>query len=87
MGIRKRMAWIKGGISVGKHIDLSGKRFGRLVVTNEFLITKEGRRKWKCLCDCGIENIVGNPLMITTKDSRKGFKACFNCWNMPVGED
>lgn len=38
---------------MGKHIDLSGKRFGRLVVTNEFLITKEGRRKWKCLCDCG----------------------------------
>ena len=38
---------------MGKHIDLSGKRFGRLVVTNEFFITKEGRRKWKCLCDCG----------------------------------
>lgn len=32
------------------------------------------------------EYCLGNPLMITTKD-KEGFKACFNCWNMPVEED
>jgi len=29
-----------------------GKRFGRLVVTEQ-LLTKNHRTQWKCLCDCG----------------------------------
>ena len=63
---------------MGKHIDLSGKRFGRLVVTNEFLITKEGRRKWKCLCDCG------NIAYVVTNNLTGGHTKSCGCWNMEV---
>ena len=34
-----------------KRLDLSGKRFGRLVVQREW--TVYGKLKWQCLCDCG----------------------------------
>ncbi len=45
-----------------KLIDLTGRRFGRLVVLGR--APQEGRRaKWFCLCDCGIEKIfVGEGL-------------------------
>lgn len=33
--------------------DLSGQRFGRLIVLN--LATKKPRVYWRCLCDCGTE--------------------------------
>lgn len=43
-------------------IDLTGKRFGRLVVLEqaEYHIDKKGRKTkmWKCKCDCGNETIV-----------------------------
>ena len=43
-------------------VDLTGKRFGRLVVLEqaESHIDKKGRkiRMWKCKCDCGNETIV-----------------------------
>ena len=43
-------------------VDLTGKRFGRLVVLEqaEYHIDKKGRkiRMWKCKCDCGNETIV-----------------------------
>ena len=63
---------------MGKNIDLSGKRFGRLVVTNEFFITKEGRRKWKCLCDCG------NIVYVVTNNLTGGHTKSCGCWNMEV---
>ena len=34
--------------SATTRIDLTGRRFGRLVVT-----TYVGDRKWSCVCDCG----------------------------------
>ena len=50
---------------MGKFVDLTGQRFGRLVVIN--LLTSKGakRHKWLCKCDCGNEcavlgyNLVG----------------------------
>jgi len=39
---------------VGKKIDLTGRRFGRLVVIEDSgERTKNGRIKWLCECDCG----------------------------------
>lgn len=35
-----------------KFMDLTGKRFGRLTVI-ERAETKNGKTRWKCLCDCG----------------------------------
>ena len=44
------------------NIDLTGQRFGRLVVLEraEDNITKSGKKVkcWKCLCDCGNKKIV-----------------------------
>ena len=43
---------------MGKFVDLTGQRFGRLVVIN--LLTSKGakRPKWLCKCDCGNECVV-----------------------------
>lgn len=38
--------------------DLTGQRFGRLVVLNRAENSKSGRTQWRCLCDCGKERIV-----------------------------
>lgn len=35
--------------------DISGKRFGRLVVTGETREVVNGSRTWRCKCDCGEE--------------------------------
>ena len=40
--------------------DLTGKRFGRLVVTGEYELNDllDGNKKWCCVCDCGNNVIV-----------------------------
>lgn len=42
----------------GKHCmrewpDLTGQRFGKLVVTGQAESSARGQRRWKCKCDCG----------------------------------
>lgn len=41
-----------------KLIDLTGQRFGRLVVIDFAGTSKNRHSKWLCKCDCGIEVIV-----------------------------
>ena len=41
-----------------RKIDLTGRRFGRLVVIEEAGRDKFKRTMWKCRCDCGKEKIV-----------------------------
>lgn len=38
---------------MGKFLDLTGTRFGRLTVVKEAGRTKQGSVKWLCKCDCG----------------------------------
>lgn len=38
---------------MGKLKDLTGQRFGRLVVIKRFGISPKGEATWECLCDCG----------------------------------
>lgn len=38
---------------MGKKIDETGKRYGRLLVIKEVGIDKHGQYMWECLCDCG----------------------------------
>lgn len=38
---------------MGRRIDLTGQKFGRLIVLNECITDKNGRCVWKCRCDCG----------------------------------
>lgn len=50
---------------MGKFIDLTGKKFGRLTVIEKHSKYKNGSWKWLCRCSCGNECIVGNrSLMI-----------------------
>ena len=44
--------------------DLTGKRFGRLVVTDRAGSNQHHKATWKCVCDCGnTKIIVGNSLL------------------------
>ena len=40
------------GLPAGPKTDLTGKRFGRLVVL-EYVRPEHGEGKWRCRCDCG----------------------------------
>ena len=41
---------------MGKHIDLTGKKFGRLtVISKSYKRDKSGNVYWNCKCDCGKE--------------------------------
>lgn len=42
--------------------DFVGKRFGKLTVT-EYAGKEAGMHRWKCVCDCGRETIVGQSLL------------------------
>ena len=44
--------------------DLTGRRFGRLVVTDRAENTKEGRARWVCLCDCGKTSVKQGKLLL-----------------------
>jgi len=40
-------------------IDLTGQRFGRLLVVERYVRTgHRNRTYWRCVCDCGNESIV-----------------------------
>lgn len=54
-----------------KFTDITGKRFGRLVVIERAANTKKGSAKWLCLCDCGKETIVR-----TSSLNNGGTKSC-----------
>jgi len=49
---------------MGKLIDLTGQRFGRLVVLERARAARHGESaKWLCHCDCGKEKIVSGKLL------------------------
>lgn len=39
--------------------DLTGKRFGKLVVIKRADNDKSGNRMWLCQCDCGTQKVIG----------------------------
>lgn len=41
-----------------KPIDLTGEKFGRLLVVARAKNNKDGRAMWHCICDCGSERVV-----------------------------
>lgn len=51
--------------------DLVGKRFGRLIVTG-YAGRQEGVHRWRCLCDCGKETVVGNTALLTGRTKSCG---------------
>jgi len=43
----------KKGMVAHNFQNLTGKRFGRLVVIERKVNSKDGKANWKCVCDCG----------------------------------
>lgn len=49
---------------MGTKNDLTGKRYGRLVVLFKNGKTKSGNSRWDCICDCGNQtNVIGSLLV------------------------
>ena len=65
-----------------KLINLTGQRFGRLVVTERGMNSSSGQARWICLCDCGGHaETTGNNL-------RRGRTTSCGCdWNRSTIED
>lgn len=58
--------------NMGKAIDLTGQRFGRLTVIERAENDKYGRLTWKCECDCGKNKIVNGQSLIRGKTKSCG---------------
>lgn len=63
---------------MGKFIDLTGQRFGRLLVMNLYGKTKKGESTWLCKCDCGSERVV------VSSSLRRGFTKSCGCFHKTV---
>lgn len=48
---------MRGVNKVGKLIDLTGQKFGRLIVIEKVGKSKDNHAMWRCMCDCGKETI------------------------------
>ena len=59
---------------MGKAIDLTGQRFGKLVVSTR-ANNKGGMAMWNCNCDCG------GTIIVSGKDLRNGKKTACTCGN------
>jgi hypothetical protein len=46
-----------------KAFDISGKRFGKLIVIKREKIQRSGTVLWECKCDCGITKIIRGTLL------------------------
>jgi len=55
---------------VEKFIDLTGQKFGRLVVVSKVESAKNGLARWLCLCDCGAETIVRSDCLKINKHTK-----------------
>lgn len=45
---------------MAKKLDITGKRFGRLIAISPLLLKQKGKTVWRCQCDCG--NTVDVPV-------------------------
>lgn len=51
--------------------DYTGRRFGKLTVT-EYAGKRNGQHRWKCVCDCGKETVVGQSALQSGKTKSCG---------------
>lgn len=58
---------------MGKKIDITGLRFGKLTVIKEVGKSSHGEYVWKCMCDCG------NYIEATGSNIRKGHTTSCGC--------
>lgn len=53
-----------------KNADITGQRFGRLVVLGQAPAGPNGRTRWRCSCDCGAEVVVGSAYHLKSGNTR-----------------
>lgn len=58
---------------MGRLIDLTGKRFGKLLVTGRAGTSKYGQPRWTCRCDCG------GTVVVLGANLRTGSSASCGC--------
>lgn len=63
---------------MGKKIDLTGQKFGRLFVIGEDGMDKWGNYIWKCKCDCG------NTVSVVSNSLRRGLTQSCGCYQYEV---
>ncbi len=57
---------------MGKIIDMTGERYGRLLVIEKVSKKGEKNSRWLCRCDCGTEIIVSRPNLLSNKTTSCG---------------
>lgn len=60
---------------MGKYVDLTGQRFGKLVVLNRKNLPGDGNVIWECLCDCG------NKVFVTSSSLRSSKARSCGCYH------
>lgn len=60
---------------LGKFIDLTGQKFGRLEVMERAENDNKNRAKWRCLCECGVTKILPSAYL------RSGDTQSCGCYN------
>lgn len=64
-----------------RFIDLTGQRFGRLLVLDRATNDAQGRARWRCACDCG------NEAVITRHHLRDGRTKSCGCLRRDVASE
>jgi hypothetical protein len=59
-------------------LDITGQKFGRLLVTSRAENTASGQARWNCLCDCGKEHVIKSQVL------RSGISKSCGCLNIEV---
>lgn len=59
---------------MGKALDLSGRRFGRLTILGRAGSDERGQALWHCKCDCG------NASIVTSSNLRRGNSTSCGCF-------
>ena len=49
---------------MGRRVDLTGQRFGKLVAIEPTELRDRGAVVWRCRCDCGREKLVNTRQLI-----------------------
>ena len=65
---------------MGKFIDLTGQRFGKLVVKERAPNNRFGGARWLCQCDCGKQSVV------TAGDLKRGHAKSCGCVAIKHGD-
>lgn len=73
-------AWETRSRVSSNRVDLSGRRFNRLVVLG-YAETRERRAYWLCRCDCGVETVVAG------KSLRQGNTGSCGCYTRDLARE